>query len=54
LACYNLLNIASMLTIYFTFYWTPRGSVWLSYVLLNVEGLSGIVLGKRGIVIGKK
>ncbi|XP_026687130.1 uncharacterized protein LOC113471871, partial [Diaphorina citri] len=52
LACYNLLNIASMLTIYFTFYWTPRGSVWLSYVLLNVEGLSGIVLGKCGIVIG--
>ncbi|KAI5722413.1 hypothetical protein M8J76_007962 [Diaphorina citri] len=51
LACYNLLNIASMLTIYFTFYWTPRGSVWLSYVLLNVEGLSGIVLGLLIVVV---
>uniref|UniRef100_A0A8D8X953 ABC transporter G family member 23 n=1 Tax=Cacopsylla melanoneura TaxID=428564 RepID=A0A8D8X953_9HEMI len=41
---YNMVNTAVMLTVYHTFYWKPKGKVWLSFLLLNVEGLSGIML----------
>ncbi|KAL1453765.1 hypothetical protein WDU94_010079 [Cyamophila willieti] len=42
---YNMVNNAIMLIVYHTFYWQPKGKVWISYILLNVEGLSGILLG---------
>ncbi|KAI5716835.1 hypothetical protein M8J76_013190 [Diaphorina citri] len=45
LVLYNLINIAAMSLVQFVIYGQPYGNFWLSYVLINFIGFTGIFFG---------
>ncbi|XP_017303848.1 ABC transporter G family member 20-like [Diaphorina citri] len=46
LVLYNLINIAAMSLVQFVIYGQPYGNFWLSYVLINFIGFTGIFFGE--------
>lgn len=53
LSGYNLINNVCMLLVYYSFYYSPRGSIGLTYLILNVGGFSGIMLGLLVVLLAR-